>query len=96
MEALIGAYLSSGGEIASLMFLNWLGIEVELSCMTYHRNIPVNPRIRVNVTHIESILNYKFKDPSLVVEALTHGSYMLAEIPRCYQVRSLCFSILVF
>ncbi|CAO2832596.1 unnamed protein product [Amaranthus hypochondriacus] len=85
VEALIGAYLSSGGEIASLMFLNWLGIEVELSCMTYHRNIPVNPRIRVNVTHIESILNYKFKDPSLVVEALTHGSYMLAEIPRCYQ-----------
>uniref|UniRef100_A0A803KMM7 Uncharacterized protein n=1 Tax=Chenopodium quinoa TaxID=63459 RepID=A0A803KMM7_CHEQI len=85
VEALIGAFLSSGGQVPALMFMNWLGIEVELSCITYQRNIPVNPRLLVNITHLESILNYSFKDPSLVVEALTHGSYMLPEIPRCYQ-----------
>uniref|UniRef100_A0A803L442 Uncharacterized protein n=1 Tax=Chenopodium quinoa TaxID=63459 RepID=A0A803L442_CHEQI len=85
VEALLGAFLSSGGQVAALMFMNWLGIEVELSCITYQRNIPINPRLLVNITHVESILNYSFKDPSLVVEALTHGSYMLPEIPRCYQ-----------
>lgn len=85
VEALIGAFLSAGGEVASLMFMNWLGIEVEFSCITYQRNVPMNPRMILNVNHIESVLNYSFKDPSLVVEALTHGSYMLPEIPRCYQ-----------
>lgn len=85
VEALIGAYLSSGGEVMALMFMNWLGIEVEFSCITYQRNIPVNPRLLVNIIKLESILNYSFKDPSLVVEALTHGSYMLPEVPRCYQ-----------
>lgn len=39
----------------------------------------------VNVRYLESLLNYSFRDPSLLVEALTHGSYMLPEIPSCYQ-----------
>lgn len=76
--------------MASLMFMNWLGIEVEFSCITYQRNVPMNPRMILNVNHIESVLNYSFKDPSLVVEALTHGSYMLPEIPLCYQVSQTC------
>ncbi|KAL2941463.1 Endoribonuclease Dicer-like protein 2 [Bienertia sinuspersici] len=85
VEALIGAFLSSGGEAASIMFMKWLGIKLEFSLVTHPRNFPVNPRMLVNITHVESLLNYSFKDPSLVVEALTHGSYLLPEVPRCYQ-----------
>ena len=33
----------------------------------------------------KSLLLYKFCDSLLFVKALTHGSYMLPEIPRCYQ-----------
>ncbi|KAI4342145.1 hypothetical protein MLD38_026801 [Melastoma candidum] len=62
VEALLGAYVSSGGEMAGLMLMDWLGIKA-----------------------VESLLRYSFRDPSLLVEALTHGSYMLPEIPKCYQ-----------
>ncbi|XP_074263161.1 endoribonuclease Dicer homolog 2-like [Silene latifolia] len=85
VEALIGAFLTTGGEVAALSFMNWLGIEVELSCIKYQRIFNIDPYKHVNVSHLQSILNYSFKDPSLLVEALTHGSYMLPEIPRCYQ-----------
>ena len=33
----------------------------------------------------KSLLHYKFHDPSLLIKELTHGSYILPEIPRCYQ-----------
>ena len=33
----------------------------------------------------KSLLHYKFHDPSLLIKALTHGYYILPEIPRCYQ-----------
>ncbi|KAK9673492.1 hypothetical protein RND81_12G170800 [Saponaria officinalis] len=85
VEALIGAFLIAGGEAAALLFMNWLGIEVELSCIVYQRVFNIDPYKHVNISRLESILNYTFKDPSLLVEALTHGSYMLPEIPRCYQ-----------
>ncbi|KAH9620604.1 hypothetical protein KSS87_015515 [Heliosperma pusillum] len=85
VEALIGAFLTTGGEVAALLFMNWLGIEVELSCVKYQRIFNIDPYKHVNISHLQSILNYTFKDPTLLVEALTHGSYMLPEIPRCYQ-----------
>ncbi|XP_074292771.1 endoribonuclease Dicer homolog 2-like [Silene latifolia] len=85
VEALIGAFLTTGGEVAALLFMNWLGIEVELSCIKYQRIFNIDPYKHVNISGLQSILNYSFKDPSLLVEAVTHGSYMLPEIPRCYQ-----------
>ncbi|XP_074285082.1 endoribonuclease Dicer homolog 2-like [Silene latifolia] len=85
VEALIGAFLTTGGEVAALLFMNWLGIEVEFSCIKYQRIFNIDPYKHVNISGLQSILNYSFKDPSLLVEALTHGSYMLPEIPRCYQ-----------
>ncbi|AET03939.1 putative ribonuclease III domain-containing protein [Medicago truncatula] len=39
----------------------------------------------VNVSYQESLLKYSFRDRSLLVEAMTHGSYMLPDVPRCYQ-----------
>nr|XP_043618423.1 endoribonuclease Dicer homolog 2-like [Erigeron canadensis] len=85
VEALIGVFLSEGGELAALSFMGWLGIEVDFVNTLYVRNITLQPEKFVSVRHLESLLKYTFQDASLLVEALTHGSYMLPEIPRCYQ-----------
>lgn len=93
VEALIGAFLSTGGEIPALKFMNWIGIDVDLEFIPYQTNLQVPADKIINIKHLESLLNYKFRNPALLVEALTHGSYMLPEIPRCYQV---CFVTLYF
>ncbi|GAB2277169.1 hypothetical protein Dimus_011876 [Dionaea muscipula] len=85
VEALIGAYLSAGSEQAALYFMNWLGIDVNIANLPYKRQISVIPSSHVNVPHLEALLNYSFNDSSLLVEALTHGSFMLPGYPRCYQ-----------
>ncbi|CAN1181609.1 Endoribonuclease Dicer homolog 2 [Linum perenne] len=85
VEALIGAYLSVGGETATLLFMNWIGIRIDFTGSPSERHFQLDPEKLVNVHHMESLLNYSFNDRSLLVEALTHGSYMLPEIPRCYQ-----------
>ncbi|KAJ6314126.1 hypothetical protein OIU78_017729 [Salix suchowensis] len=86
VEALIGAYLSTGGEVTALLFMDWIVIKVDLMNTPYERHFQLQEEKFVDVRYLESLLNYSFNDPSLLVEALTHGSYMLPEIPRCYQV----------
>ncbi|XP_010549776.1 PREDICTED: endoribonuclease Dicer homolog 2 isoform X2 [Tarenaya hassleriana] len=85
VEALIGAYLCEGGEVQAVMFMDWVGINVNFANVPYQRELLPSAEKLLNVFYIESLLNYKFQDRSLLVEALTHGSYMLPEIPRCYQ-----------
>ncbi|CAL2272011.1 unnamed protein product [Prunus armeniaca] len=86
VEALIGAFLSTGGEIAAIYFMNWVGIKVDLFHIPYERHFQVQPEKLIDVRHLESLLNnYSFRDPSLLLEALTHGSYMLPQIPGCYE-----------
>ncbi|KAM7525882.1 hypothetical protein LguiA_015784 [Lonicera macranthoides] len=85
VEALIGAFLSSGGEVAAIQFMKWIGIKVGFTDVPYERKFSIHPEMHINIPHLESLLNYSFHDASLLVEALTHGSYMLPEIPRCYQ-----------
>ncbi|KAI3507009.1 hypothetical protein L1887_21714 [Cichorium endivia] len=85
VEALIGVFLSEGGEMAALSFMSWIGITVDFVNTPYTRELTLQPEKFVNIQHLESLLNYSFNDASLLVEALTHGSYMLPEIPKCYQ-----------
>nr|GLL44203.1 endoribonuclease Dicer homolog 2-like [Ipomoea trifida] len=86
IEALIGAFLNTVGEIAALSFMKWLGLDIDLINVPIVRNIPVNAEKLVDIKHLESdsLLNYTFRDPSLLVEALTHGSYVLNGI-QSYQ-----------
>ncbi|XP_028758758.1 endoribonuclease Dicer homolog 2-like [Neltuma alba] len=84
VEALIGAFLSKGGEKAALKFIDWIGIKVDFDIIPNKRLLSIEPERIVNVRYFESLLNYSFNDSSLLVEALTHGSYMLPETP-CYQ-----------
>ena len=90
VEALIGAFLSTGGEKAALLFMDWVGIKVSFDQIAYERHFDIQPEKLVNVEFLESKLKYSFRDRSLLVEALTHGSYMLPEVPRCYQVLTYC------
>lgn len=86
VEALIGAYLITGGELSALFFMNWLGIKVDFIKQVPNDNrLLSQPDRHVSVVQLESILNHSFRDSSLLAEALTHGSYQLQEIPRCYQ-----------
>ncbi|KAJ4721644.1 Endoribonuclease Dicer-like [Melia azedarach] len=85
VEALIGAFLSTGGENAGLIFLDRIGIKVDFLNIPYDRPFQVYAERLVNVRHLESLLKYSFRDPSLLVEALTHGSYMHPEISTSYQ-----------
>ena len=48
------------------------------------RNFLVDVEKLVNIRYLEITATYKFCDNSLFVKAITHGSYMLPEIPRCY------------
>ncbi|KAI5318080.1 hypothetical protein L3X38_037788 [Prunus dulcis] len=86
VEALIGAFLSTGGEIAAIYFMNWVGIKVDLVHIPYERHFHVQPEKLIDVRHLESLLNnYSFRHPHLLLEALTHRSYMLPQIPGCYE-----------
>jgi endoribonuclease Dicer len=87
VEALIGVYLSAAGEQAAFLFLKSLGLDIG-----FHRKIQLERKITItyenfiNVRSLEIILGYEFKDPSLLMEALTHGSYQIAGTTACYQV----------
>lgn len=89
VEALIGSFLHSGGKLAALSFMEWLGIKADFICHPPYctqEPLQLNPYKLVNVEFLESLLNYKFQDTSLLVEALTHGSCRRPELPRSYQV----------
>lgn len=90
MEALIGASLSTAGEAATFFFLESFGTGIRfIERMAAERSIECRPEMIVNIKDMENLLSYKFKDPALVVEALTHGSYQNPDVPRSYQV--FCF-----
>ncbi|KAK7338041.1 hypothetical protein VNO77_18638 [Canavalia gladiata] len=83
VEALIGA-LSTEDEEAAVSFINWIGIKVDTNTAPYER--PPDCALEEELAKVKSLeLKYKFQDPYLLVEALTHGSYNRPEIPRCYE-----------
>ncbi|KAM0916989.1 hypothetical protein ACQ4PT_009823 [Festuca glaucescens] len=86
VEALIGAYLSAAGEQAAFLFLKSLGMDIEFhSKIPAERTILIKSEEFINVRSLETIIGYEFKDPLLLMEALTHGSYQIAGSTACYQ-----------
>ncbi|KAJ1294685.1 hypothetical protein BS78_01G164800 [Paspalum vaginatum] len=85
IEALIGAYLSASGELAAYLFLKSLGMDIVLHEMPVERKITFKSEEFVNLRSLELTLDYHFKDHSLLLEALTHGSYQSAGTTACYQ-----------
>ena len=85
VEALIGAYLSASGEQAAFHFMKSLGMDLELhNEMQGERKIITKSEEIIDVRSLETMLGYAFNDRSLLIEALTHGSYNNAG--PCYEV----------
>ncbi|KAK6802664.1 hypothetical protein RDI58_000447 [Solanum bulbocastanum] len=55
--------------------MKWLGLHIDFVDAPMPRYFHVNAEKLVNDWYFESLLHYKFHDPSLLVEALTQGSY---------------------
>lgn len=88
VEALIGAFLGTGGEKTALLFMNRIGINVDFNIIPYEKNFSIEAEKFLDVASLKSCLNnYTFHDSSLLVEALTHGSFQRI-LPICYQVRT--------
>lgn len=86
VEALIGAYLSFAGELAAFKFLEWVGMKIGFHMETVvERSLFARVEKHINLKALEALLKYTFNNPSLLVEALTHGSYLVPDTPRCYQ-----------
>ncbi|AET03940.1 endoribonuclease dicer-like protein [Medicago truncatula] len=64
-EALIGAFLSAGGEMAALLYMDWIGIKVNINITPYERQFNACPDNLIIVSYLESLLNYSFRDRSL-------------------------------
>ena len=62
-----------------------IGMNIDFIHAPMRRHFIMNANKLVNVRYLESLLHYKFHDPSLLVKTLTHGSSILPEIARCYQ-----------
>ncbi|XP_045523187.1 endoribonuclease Dicer isoform X2 [Pieris brassicae] len=99
VEALIGTYLLSGGIEAASLLLEWLriipkqdnfltyfsrGVDTVLKQRKTTEN-EINRLLNNTRVDIENIIQYKFKDPSLLLEALSHPSYIRNRCTRSYE-----------
>ena len=71
-------------KVAGLSLMRSIGMNIDFIHAPMRRHFIMNANKLVNVRYLESLLHYKFHDPSLLVKTLTHGSSILPEIARCY------------
>ncbi|XP_027348830.1 endoribonuclease Dicer homolog 2-like [Abrus precatorius] len=90
VEALIGAFCTED-EKAALSFIKWIGVNIDTNIVPYERPLSTAAEKLVNVQVLETLLNYSFKNPYLLVEALIHRSCNRPEIPTCYDYERLEF-----
>lgn len=100
-EALIGAYLLQCGADAAKDFLHWMGIGVHKGQKLLKDDLPIRTAIIQNeswsvkeitgfykkacLDRLENTIQYKFKDKSFIVQAVTHPSYTQNRITNDYQ-----------
>jgi len=80
---------------AAQAMMGWLGCEVGIdpsikkeARTRMHGQLGLLPEIKV--AELEKLLNYKFENKGLLVEALTHAS-SLRHTGDCYQVRAFVY-----
>ncbi|CAH2047075.1 unnamed protein product, partial [Iphiclides podalirius] len=90
VEAIIGTYLINGGVPAGVKILEWFKIipaadrletllRRRVSTVVTHKKATVDEidyLLNYVRSDIQEILNYKFNDPALLLEALSHPSYI--------------------
>lgn len=90
VEALIGAFIVCGGSGPALGFMKWMGMEIDFDLSLYkdaRDRCNVHPKVLngINITGLETQLDYVFWNKSLLVEALTHASQQDPYGGCCYQ-----------
>ncbi|XP_013149103.1 PREDICTED: endoribonuclease Dicer [Papilio polytes] len=99
VEALVGTYLVHGGVLGAIKVLEWMKIIPEKDDLASLLTRPVRTVLSTNPVplteidfllnysrqEVEQILNYKFNDPTLLLEALTHPSYIRNRLTRSYE-----------
>jgi endoribonuclease Dicer len=89
VESLIGAHYIEGGVDAALSFMKWLGLEVGVNlnlreqaqmCSDWDRTLLES----IDVIELEMLLDYRFNNKGLLVQALTHASCERS-CGACYQ-----------
>ncbi|RVE43638.1 hypothetical protein evm_011722 [Chilo suppressalis] len=99
VEAFIGTYLLSGGVLGAVKFLEWMRIlpAQDNFAQLLYKSIPtvlsenkatvadVEFLLNSSRKDIEQILQYKFKDPSYLLEAMSHPSYIRNRLTRSYE-----------
>jgi hypothetical protein len=85
-----GAHYIEGGVDAALSFMKWLGLEVGVNlnlreqarmCSDWDRTLLES----IDVIELEMLLDYRFNNKGLLVQALTHASCERS-CGACYQV----------
>ncbi|PNF18314.1 hypothetical protein B7P43_G14501 [Cryptotermes secundus] len=95
VEALIGAYLKGSGIRGALKLLVWLQVlPATIAAPEYLLDTPP-PSARLTdgeielhlegVSELERRLDYKFRDRSFLLQAVTHASYSANRVTDCYQ-----------
>lgn len=99
VEALIGTYLLSGGLIGAIKVVEWMKIIPPQDDFAEYLHLRVPTAITDKKAteqdidfllsycrdDVEKILNYKFNDPSFLLEALSHPSYIRNRLTRSYE-----------
>ncbi|KAK9748533.1 hypothetical protein RND81_02G064500 [Saponaria officinalis] len=90
VEAVIGAYYVSGGLVAALHVMKWLGIEAELApgYVDKFADVASDRSCTQKSDHIislESKLGYDFTTKGLLLEAITHATEEKVGAEFCYE-----------
>ncbi|KAI6679821.1 hypothetical protein NL676_033702, partial [Syzygium grande] len=90
LEALIGAYYVSGGLIAALHLIKWLGIDAEVepsSVVEVINGVYLHSLVLSTdeLAILESKIGYTFSVKGLLQEAVTHASCQEQGLAYCYQ-----------
>jgi endoribonuclease Dicer len=72
--------------MAALLFMDWVGITEDFNITPFEKQLNACPDNLVKFRFLESLLKYLFMHRPLLLEAMTHGSYLLPDLRRCYQV----------
>ncbi|XP_028170236.1 endoribonuclease Dicer isoform X1 [Ostrinia furnacalis] len=99
VEALVGTYLLSGGILAAVKLLEWMRVlpPQDHFAQLLHKSVStvlterkaelkdIDFLLNNCGKDIENIMNYKFKDPSFLLEAMSHPSYIRNRLTRSYE-----------
>ncbi|GIY26930.1 endoribonuclease Dcr-1 [Caerostris extrusa] len=101
VEALIGTYLLSSGQMGALKFMAWFGLNPFLDDEVNYDHWPPpppnpivgdhpHPEFRLEVLssgfdRFEEIIGYTFRNKAYLLQAFTHPSYSDNNITDCYQ-----------